>query len=62
MAGSSYGLNEPGTYVITSDGEQHTVKADRLDYDGPDGSLQAWKGQAVVASFRWWSSIVRTSD
>lgn len=59
---SSYGLNEPGTYVITSDGKDTTVVADRLDYDGPDGSLQAWKDQNVIASFRWWSSIVRKSD
>jgi len=58
---SSYGMNEPGTYIITVDGKDHTVDADRLDYDGPDGSLQAWKGNAVVATFRWWNSIVKTT-
>lgn len=52
-------LSEPGTYVIVADGKDVTVEADRLDYNGPDGSLQAWKGDSIVATFRWWSSIVR---
>lgn len=56
------GLNEPGTYEISTGGEKKTkVEADRLDYDGPDGSLQAWKDDHVVATFRWWESIVKTS-
>lgn|GEM_PF-1755785 len=54
------GLSEPGTYVISTGGDKSkTVQADHLDYDGPDGSLQAWKDGAVVATFRWWESIVR---
>jgi hypothetical protein len=57
------GLDEPGTYVITTGpDEKTTVTADHLDYDGPDGSLQAWKDGSVVAAFRWWSSIVRKGD
>lgn len=56
-------FSEPGTYVITTDARtKETVEADSLDYNGPDGSLQAWKGGAVVATFRWWSSIVRKND
>lgn len=61
--GSGYAMNEPGTYVITTDRDiSTTVEADSLDYDGPDGSLQVWKGGAVIASFRWWQSIVRKAD
>jgi hypothetical protein len=57
------GLNEPGTYVISTGGDKSaTIEADALDYNGPDGSLQAWKGGRVVATFRWWESIVRTGD
>lgn len=60
---SVHGMNEPGTYVITTDRENKTtVEADSLDYNGPDGSLQAWKGGTVVATFRWWDSIVRKTD
>lgn len=54
------GMDQPGTYEV-SDGDKTTkVEADRLDYDGPDGTLQAYKDGAVVASFRWWTSIVKT--
>lgn len=57
------GMSEPGTYVITTDrDDKTTVEADSLDYNGPDGSLQVWKGGTVVASFRWWQSIVRKGD
>lgn len=57
------GLNEPGTYVIsTGSNKTTTVDADQLDYNGPDGSLQAWKDGQVVATFRWWESIVRKPD
>lgn len=60
---AAYGMNEPGTYVITTDMDnQTTIEADSLDYNGPDGSLQVWKNGAVVASFRWWQSIVRKPD
>lgn len=59
MSASVIGLNEPGSYEINTGGDKVTVDADRLDYNGPDGSLQAWKGGAVVATFRWWESIVR---
>ncbi|WP_122262214.1 hypothetical protein [Ornithinimicrobium cerasi] len=60
---SVHGMNEPGTYVITTDrDDETTVEADSLDYNSPDGSLQVWKDGAVVASFRWWQSIVRKSD
>lgn len=61
--GSPQGLSEPGTYVISTGGTtKTTIQADSLDYDGPDGSLQAWKGGKVAATFRWWESIVRTGD
>lgn len=56
------GFSEPGTYVVSSDGKDTTIEADSLDYNGPDGSLQAWKGGAVVAQFRWWTSVVRKND
>ena len=60
---SIQGLNESGKYVINTGGEKSTtVDADSLDYNGPDGSLQAWKDGKVVATFRWWESIVRKSD
>lgn len=60
---SGYAMNEPGTYEITTDRDTATtVEADSLDYDGPDGALQVWKDGAVVATFRWWQSIVRTND
>lgn len=58
-----HGLNEPGTYVITTGPNQSTtIEADQLDYNGPDGSLQAWKDGKVIATWRWWDSIVRKSD
>lgn len=60
---SAYAMNEPGIYDITTDSETvKTVDADSLDYNGPDGSLQVWKNGTVVATFRWWQSIVRQSD
>lgn len=63
MSSFTGGLNEPGTYVISTGGDKAvTIVADSLDYDGPDGSLQAWRGGHVVASFRWWESIVRQGD
>jgi hypothetical protein len=56
------GMSEPGTYKINTGGKDVTVQADSLDYNGPDGQLQAWKDGKVVASFRWWESIIRTGD
>lgn len=53
------GLDEPGTYVVTNGDEKTTIEADSFDYDGPDGSLRAWKGGRVVGTWRWWGSIVR---
>ena len=60
MAGP--GFTGPGKYTIETDGKKVTVEADSLDYDGPDGSLQAHKDGNVVALFRWWSSIIREGD
>lgn len=57
------GMNTPGTYVIkTGPKDATTVEADYLDYDGPDGSLQAHRDGEVVAAFRWWESIVKKKD
>lgn len=53
------GMNEPGTYQVTVDGEKTSLEADRLDY-AADGSLQAWRGDNVIATFRWWSAVVKT--
>lgn len=58
MAGQ-LGFTGPGKYEIEHDGKTTTIEADSLDYDGPDGSLQAHKDGLVVANFRWWSSIVK---
>lgn len=56
------GIDSPGTYVVTVDREKTTVEADSFDYNGPDGSLQAWKDGKVIATFRWCNSIVRKAD
>jgi hypothetical protein len=57
------GMSEPGTYVISTGGDSKTtIDADSLDYNGPEGSLQAWKDGSVVATFRWWESIIRKND
>lgn len=57
------GMDTPGKYEISTGGKNTTtVDADSLDYNGPDGSLQAYKDGAVIATFRWWESIVRKAD
>lgn len=60
------GMNEPGTYLITTgygrDAKTTSVDADYLDYDGPDGELQAHKDGTVVATFRYWESILKKKD
>lgn len=54
------GLDTPGTYEISDGDKKHTVEADSLDYNGPDGQLQAWKDGQIVATFRWWTSVIKT--
>lgn len=55
-------MNEPGTYVVTADGKDHTVEADSYDYQGDGGSMRMLKSGAVVAEFRYWSSVIRKGD
>lgn len=57
-----YTFGEQGTYAIDTGEKVTTVEADRLDYGGPDGALRAWKDGVVVATFRWWNSVVRKGD
>jgi hypothetical protein len=49
-------------YEITADGKTVTVDADSTDHNPSDGNLRAWKDGAIVAEFRYWSSIVRKDD
>lgn len=56
----------PGSYTVSTGagehGEKHTFDAvDSFKYDG-DGALQVVSGGAVVATFRWWESIIRDGD
>lgn len=60
------GMNTPGTYAIQtsfgSDAKPTVVEADYLDYGGPEGCLQAYKDGAVIATFKYWESIVKKKD
>lgn len=60
------GMNSAGTYVVTTgygkDSTKTEVKADYLDYGGPDGCLQAYQDGAVIATFKYWESIVKKKD
>ena len=57
------GFTGPGTYVINTGGDKTTtIEADSLDYNGPGGSLRALKDGQVVASWRWWDSIIKKDD
>lgn len=55
-------FGEAGTYVIDTGESKTTIVADSLDYNGPDGALQALKDGVVIATFRWWTSVVRKDD
>lgn len=57
---SSEGLNDPGTYVVKSGDEETEVDVDRLYYDVND-SLVGVKDGDIVATFRWWDSVVKKS-
>jgi hypothetical protein len=56
-----FGEYEPGTYTVTTgtggQPEKVDVDVDRFDYDEREG-LQAIKDNKIIATFRWWDSIV----
>lgn len=56
-----YGTNgdEAGTYDITVNQETTSIEADSIEY--ADDCLRVWKGGLVVATFRWWDSVVKKS-
>lgn len=56
MMGLSSG-DEAGSYDITVNQETTTVEADSIEY--AEDCLRVWKGGVVVATFRWWDSVVK---
>lgn len=49
---------DAGTYTVTVNGDKTDIEADSLEYPD-DGSIRVWKDGVVVATFRWWDSIVK---
>jgi hypothetical protein len=56
------GVNDPGTYAVTSGEKTTAVEADGYDYGGESGNLRLHKAGRTVAEFRWWDSVVRKGD